>query len=351
MRLETILAPSVFSLSGCVEYGYTRQKEEPVAPSVETGDTWIDLDTGVDDSGLCVNVDYFIQDAKHAAVDVMWMLDKSGSMDENKPYVLEGIGGMFGAIPADFDARVGVMSMDITEALVADVPYLTKENSVADAEALYDSLWGMDSIERGLESFQIVATKNDSAMSWLREEGDDEGNPVPMLVIEVSDEDDLSYLGQVSSSEEAATRFEDWYSKYRGERKYVFFAAIVQTSLESTCDTFTIIGERYIQVADYYEGVLLNICSPGEEWAAAMADAMGQIGQMGTRDSITLSYQPLVPTVHVKKNGYYFSENGNWYYDENQNTVFFLNIPTPGDRMEAFYNVDLYAYEGDCPVL
>ena len=62
-------------------------------------------------------VDNFTQLSSADGIDIVWVIDRSGSMNNNLAKLEQGIAAMFGVLNAEFDAqwRVGIVSADPSE--------------------------------------------------------------------------------------------------------------------------------------------------------------------------------------------------------------------------------------------
>lgn len=321
-------------LNGCGSENFiTPHKDVPDIQ--DTGDSAV-VDTAVEDTGMgrCPWVDYFYQELPDA-VDIILVTDKSGSMTGNRDNVRLGIEAIWNelALHPEINWLMGLAPTDITLAETCSGESLSVESTIDDALALYDALGQTVPEEKGFESLEVYAVRNQS-VTWLRD------REVPLLGVFISDENDQSYSGQTST--EAIQNFESFYTLLRDS---VYVASIVHTDETGSCFSdeeggSPSIGTRYIDVTQDYGGVLVDICSNGQDWAAGLRDATN-IMVKGLQDKIQLDHTPIVDTVTVFENGYVIPQDNYWYFDENMNTVYFLQVPLEGTFVEVAYDINL----------
>lgn len=344
MGLDTRIAILSAGLFSCTQDNSFYKTEDAPSP-FDTGDSAVVDSATVEDTGMvrCPWVDYFLQGTPHE-VDIVLVVDKSGSMFGNQSNVLLGIEAIMNELELhpEIDWRLGMVPADITLAETVSEQPLSSGSTIDDALALYNTLAQLDPNESGLEALEIYVTSNPTATTWLREKD------VPLLGIFISDEQDQSYAGQTST--EAITTFESFYTPLRNS---VYVASIVHTDETEPCFSETeggtpSLGTRYVDVTEDYNGVVVDICYEGEYWAAGLRDATNKIAE-SLQDKIQLQYTPIIETVEVLENGYWVPADTHWYYDPNMNTVYFLEdaIPPEGTFVEVVYDINLN-YQ-DCP--
>lgn len=345
MSLETRAALLYLGLVGCTQDNSFYKTDDAPSP-FDTGDSAIVDTAGIEDTGRaqCPWVDYFLQETPDK-VDIVLDVDKSGSMLGNQSNVLLGIEAIMNELELhpEIDWRMALIPTDITTAGTVSEQPLSSGSTIDDALALYNTLTQWDSNEKGLEALEIYVTSNPTAAGWLRNDKE-----VPFLGIFISDEQDQSYAGLTST--EAIATFESFYTPLRDS---VYVASIVHTDETEPCFSDEAggtpsLGTRYVDVTENYDGIVVDICSDGSYWAAGLQDATNRMAE-SLQDSIQLQYTPIIETVTVLENGYYVPEKGNWYYDPNMNTVYFLEgaIPPAGTFVEVVYDINLD--DQDCP--
>ena len=327
-------------LTGCASESFLIPNKDITEPQ-DTGDTAV-VDTAVEDTGMgrCPWVDYFYQELPDA-VDIILVTDKSGSMTGDRENVLLGIEAIWNelALHPEINWLMGLAPMDTTLAGTCSGESLSIVSTIDDALNLYNALGQTVPEEKGLESLEVYAASNYS-VTWLRD------REVPLLGFFISDENDQSYSGLTST--EAVQRFESFYTSLRDS---VYVASIVHSDETDPCFSDTdggspSLGTRYIDVTEDYGGVIVDICSDGQSWAAGLRDAVNIMAK-GLQDKIQLDHTPIVDTVTVFENGYIIPPDNYWYFDENMNTVYFLQIPPEETFVEVAYDINLDAQK--CP--
>lgn len=267
------------------------------------------------DAGL-VWVDSFIQPRSVDGVDVLWVIDTSGSMQSYDPYLISGIEAMLSALPQT-GWRLAMMSADPTKSLLETQFPLVPGDDIMDALAMYDAML-TGGLEQGFEAVYNYIVNNPYAGTWLREDAS-------LLVVFVSDEEEQSELFPLVSD------FVRWYSGLRGGSVYA--ASIVNFSVqESICEPPPLasdVGDRYLEVIDLIGGIKVDICS--EDWSSGVTDASELLEPY---EYIELSHRPEQDSIRVFVNGELYN---NWHYVLADNRVYFDILPSGGDLVEVGY--------------
>ncbi len=327
-------------LSSCVyDYSIVVNEEQQLYPPVIDEDTGFPQETQEDTSPpikpeYCPWVDSFKQLTEANGTDIIWVIDKSGSMADDTARLMTGIETMMNALPAS-DWRLVMISTDEYGALTEDQFPLVPGDTVDDALTMYNYVQGQSGTEKGFESLYNYIDQNSYAQTWMRPDA-------TLLTVFVSDEEDQSFYGLTDA--EAINEFERWFDSLR---YYKYVASIVNfPTADSLCNpSDTMAGDRYLAVTNYYYGVAIDICS--EDWSAGVGQATEQISPI---DSFTLKYMPLPETLTVLIDQVQVQRNNgiNWSYDQGTNTVFFSSVPPGGSFVEVVYEIDSATYE-DCP--
>ena len=276
------------------------------------GDTII-IDTGQDAADIWV--DNFTQPGNFDGVDILWVIDPSGSMANDRPRVVAGIGEMLAVLPLT-SWRLAIISADPGRAAQTQEFPLIPGDDAQDAETqLTTTVTGHH--EKGFDAVKSYMGNGYSA-TWMREDA-------ALLIVFVSDEEEQSYNNFPNTSD-----FVNWISN---QREYVFASSIVQLSEGDTnCQPAAPIneGKRYIEASDALPGQKIDICS--EDWSQGVADAGTQVTQY---DYWELSRIPLYnDRIYIFIDGV---PNYDWYYEPAENRVYFNTMPAEKSLVEIAY--------------
>jgi len=276
------------------------------------GDTII-IDTGQDAADIWV--DNFTQPGNFDGVDILWVIDPSGSMVNDRPRVVAGIGDMIAVLPIT-NWRLAILSADPNRSGATQEFPLVPGDNAQDAENQMNVTVGGFK-EQGFDAV-VAYMSNGYSPTWMREDA-------ALLVVFVSDEEEQS-----NSNFPSTNNFVTWLSS---QRDYVFVSAIVQLGQEDTkCQPAAPIneGKRYMEAADAYLGQKIDICS--EDWSQGVADAGNQVQQY---DYWELTHIPLYDNrIYVFIDGV---PNYDWYYDASDNRVYFNTMPDEKSLVEIAY--------------
>jgi hypothetical protein len=308
---------------GC-EGDYTIYDAHP--PEVVYIDVPIEVLVEVPGEGGDVWVDSFEQPYSVDGVDIVWLIDRSGSMNTFDQAVIDGIGQMMSALPAA-GWRLGITTTDyIDSTSVSNFP-LVPGDTVADAELMYNSLSNFAHREAGFDALHSYLINNAYNQTWLRD-------GAALLVVFVSDEDEQSNA-QFTSAPAGLQEFIQWYGN---RRQSVFMASIVKVPiLESVCDNSYSpidIGDRYIDATNAFNGVVVDICE--EDWSPGVAAASSQVEPHG---EWPLTHTPIEETLIVFEDTVPMAD-ADWVYNAATNSVEFLVVPYEGALVEIGYVID-----------
>ena len=107
------------------------------------------IDTGFDDPGL-IWVDSFTQPNTVDGIDILWVIDTSGSMHRFDAQLLLGIETMLMALPPT-SWRLAMMSNDPARAVLENQFPLVPGDDIFDAEAMYSAM-GRGGMEEGFDA-------------------------------------------------------------------------------------------------------------------------------------------------------------------------------------------------------
>ena len=256
-------------------------------------------------------VDSFIQPTSMEGVDILWIIDTSGSMHDDEPRLLAGIDAMMNSLPAQ-GWRLNMISNSPPHVHTDAQFPLVPGDTLADAQTMFYNMKG-GIYEMGFDALEAYLYHNPYASQWMRKEA-------ALLVVFVSDEED--------QSNQTAAEFVNYYT---GLRDHVFLASIVHLPpAESLCNlTSYNTGYNSIDATQQLGGVVVDICS--EDWAPGVQDASEQVEPY---EELKLTYRPIKNEMYVFINGV---PNYDWHYVRSDNTIYFDIIPESNDLVEVAY--------------
>ncbi len=328
--LEKLLGSTVLlgSLQGCQQdFGLivNREVREDFKDTEDTQEYEEHLD--------CPWLESFVQKDGIYGTDILWAIDKSGSMSEyTEEKILNGITSMLDALPP-LGWQIFMFALH-PDAAYDQQPPLLPGATRTDVEDRYDHMSrGSITSEKGFEAVQTFTENNGYARSLLRPDA-------TLLTVFVSDEDDESYDEELSD-EEAADLFVGWYD---AKQEHKALTSIVINE-DSTCGSgASERGTRYINATTYFEGTLLDFCA--DSWEAGVRDVANAIEPYGYE---RLEYVSIENTIRVFVDEQLQERDVDWTYDLQKNTVFFQNIPETGSSVDIIYNIDTRSTNNVCP--
>ena len=291
--------------------------EVPVYIEVEVP---VYIDTGFDDPGL-IWVDSFTQPNTVDGIDILWVIDTSGSMHRFDAQLLLGIETMLVALPPT-SWRLAMIPNDPSRAVLENQFPLVPGDDILDAESMYSSM-GRGGREEGFDSVYEYIINNSYAATWLRPDAG-------LLVVFVSDEQEQSDDHFIDVPD-----FINWYRSIRGGS--VFAASIINLdATESVClmaPNPIDVGTRYMDATIAFGGNIIDICAA--DWTAGVADAAASIEP---HESWVLTHSAIADSVRVFINGVVQDPSmTTWSYFEADNTVYFHTIPAGSSLVEIGY--------------
>jgi hypothetical protein len=301
---ETIVITEVVTETETITV--TEEVEVPVYIEVEVpvneGEIWIDS---------------FTQHMSVDGIDILWVVDRSGSMNRYNAELLAGIEAMLHALPAS-DWRLVMISADPTRSITSTEFPLVPGDDIDDAAAMLATLT-MAPWEEGFNSVYEYINHNPYSSTWMRSDAG-------LLVVFVTDEEEQSDIEYPAVSD-----FVSWYGSLR--MGSVFMASIVnQEPAVSLCDwppSIIDVGNRYMEATILFGGLIVDICDT--DWAPGVTDATHSIEPI---ENIKLTHKAEADSIRVFING---ALNHDWYYAESENTVYFTIIPSAGYLVEIGY--------------
>ena len=267
-------------------------------------------------------VDSFTQPFSVNGVDILWVIDTSGSMNRYDANLMLGIDAMLNALPPS-GWRLAMTSNDPNRAAIEQQFPLVPGDDILDAEAMYSAM-GRGGLEKGFDAAYEYIVNNPYANTWMRSDA-------ALLIVFVSDEEDQS-----DTHFPAVNDFISWYSMQRAGS--VFLSSIVNVAAaDSVCDwsvSVVDIGDRYMDATSFFGGIIVDICS--DDWSPGVADASSQIEP---HENWPLTEKPIESSIRVFVDTI-LQPADTWTYDAGTNSVEFLVVPPGGSLVEIGYIID-----------
>ena len=259
----------------------------------------------------------YFQPSLGNGVDILWVVDPSGSMSDNWAQVVLGVEQMMLALPTNINWRLEIIPTDQNRATqLQSFPILPGDSLQIAQDHLLNNVTGH--YEKGMDAVKNYIQYNTDAHQWMRTD-------VALLIIFVSDENDSS--GQTS------TQFINWLSYQRPE---IFVTSIVNVDpLQSLCpgefNHNLDVGQDYIDISNYFYGATIDICEP--DWTSGVTQAAHQVQFI---DEVYLDHTP-VDIDHIEV----FVDNSlwtDWVWDVPNNKIIFSVRPPEGSIITVSYN-------------
>lgn len=258
----------------------------------------------------------YLQPTHGNGVDILWVVDPSGSMHGDWPQVILGVEQMMLALPTNVNWRLEIIPTDPNRAhSLSSFPILPGDSLSAVQSQLQNNVAGY--YEKGMDAVKRYIQYNQDAQNWMRQDA-------ALLIVFVSDENDASGI--------STTDFISWISLVRAE---VFVTSVVNVDPTiSACPTeYSIIdiGLNYMSISTHFGGTTIDICST--DWSSGVTQAAQQIQMI---EEIVLDFVP-VDIDHIEV----FVDNvlwPDWTWDEPTNTIFFTTTPPEGSIITVSYN-------------
>ena len=260
-------------------------------------------------------VDSFIQPVATEGYDILWVIDRSGSMNSHDANLLLGIETMMSALPIDTGWRLGIISTDSDEATGNQtfplVPGDDIDDATASLNALSSSSYYGPAGEEGFDAVYSYVTLNPYSATWMRPSA-------ALLIVFVSDEE-----------EQSIWEVPEFASYLRMTRSLTFVTSIVGLEGGGICGDQE--GLRYLDLARDFSGIEIDICS--SDWSQGVEEASKEFEPI---DSLELTEVPRDGSIVVFLDGIPTS-SAEWEYEPSTNTVHFLVIPGDGVLVEVAY--------------
>tara|TARA_Y100000593_G_scaffold71742_1_gene131759 strand:- start:1279 stop:2796 length:1518 start_codon:yes stop_codon:yes gene_type:complete len=259
-------------------------------------------------------------------LDVLWVIDNSGSMNVFQQNLATNIGSFMSAFTATgADYNMAVITTDrwtFTTILTPQTPNVEQELSNLVVTGIMGS--GM---ERGIQmSYQSLSSATAAGPGGMFFRAD-----ATLIVIYVSDEQDWSSPGWSS--------YINFFDNIKPVGQFIPYGVIADTP--SGC-TYTYNGYPrtlqpgwgYWDLIDYYGGSWYSICAT--DWGVQLQDLAGEV--TGRRMFELDEPDPIETTIEVTVNGQVTTD---WTYDSGVNAVVFNegHVPEEGQTIEINYAV------------
>lgn len=332
--INSLIAIAALFTAGCIEGDYALYNmhqpevevieiEVPVQVPVEVL-VPIEVPVEIPGEGGEVWIDSFEQPYTMNGIDIIWLIDQSGSMWQYSQAVIDGIEDMMLALPPT-GWRLGITTTSRTFTSGVSTFPLLPGDTVLDAQNAYQQVAGTHGWEAGFDALFSYMIDNTYNQSWLR---DDAG----LLVVFVSDENDQSSINFNNSF----LGLQDFINWYGARRASTYLASIVNVpnSISQCAHTVGswVVGQRYIDATNHFGGVVVDICD--EDWSPGVQEAAHQVAP---HEEWPLTYTPIEDTLIVFVD---FVEFTDWTYNAINNAVEFDVVPPEGSLVEIGYVID-----------
>ena len=294
----------------------TIQGNDPLTPEVET------LQYGDGDVEQWYSQQHYQEEIP--VLDVLWVIDNSGSMNRFQTNLSANIGSFMSAFAATgADYNMAVISTDFWNFSTIITPYSADPEGQLAAEVMMGV--GGSGMERGI----AMAVSSLSSAAAAGPGGSFFRNDAKLVVIFVSDEPDYSSPGWASTL--------TFFDNIKPPGDFVPYGVI--GDYPSGCSISSgyggaQFGAGYWHLIDHYGGSWYSICAT--DWGVQLHDLAGEV--TGRRTFVLEEPDPIVDTIEVYVNGQLAT---NWEYDETTNSVIFAegHVPEEGQTIDIDYAV------------
>jgi hypothetical protein len=302
------------------------------------------------------------QQGEPGPVDILWVVDNSGSMEDEILRVKNEFDVFIGEfVEMDLDFHIGAVTTDMDDPaqsgqLQGSPTYFDETHTDPSTAfgATIDSIYASvgSGSERGLEAVQTALQEpalSGANAGFFRDTTED-GTPVAIHTIVVTDEDDDSSV--------SASSFSSWYNGLKADPETANFSAICGDPVSSSnwmggCmewDTTSgrmleaSAGTKYVDAVDATGGYWASICS------AEFSEALQYLSleTMGMSAVYELTYVPssiALTVVEVEGERISYSAVDGWTYTTDNNAVNFHGEAIPEPSASIYVN---YPYDGGC---
>ena len=258
----------------------------------------------------------YVQPSLGNGVDILWVVDPSGSMMNNWAQVVLGVEQMMLALPTNINWRLEIIPTDQQRAaILQSFPILPGDSLQTAQNHLQNNVQGH--WEKGMDAVKTYMTQNTDALQWMRHD-------VALLIIFVSDENDSSSL--------TATQFIQWV-QYQRDEVYITSIVNVDTTVSLCPNSYGMwdIGTDYMDVANHFSGIVIDICET--DWTSGVTQAAQQVHLI---DEIQLDHTPVdIDHIEVLVDNVLWTD---WSWDQANNKIIFSVMPPEGSIITVSYN-------------
>ena len=258
--------------------------------------------------------DSFVQANKMGALDILVVLDTSGSMSDNFETVGEGMQSLKSDIELlTDDYRFGFITAD-PDRLGLQGPY---DRHSTDIDLLIaPSLLPSAGREEGFAS-AYTFSQQASEHNFFRDEAD-------LLLFLISDEEEQSAI--------SAQMFYDWLYQFKKDSRVDAVSIVTLEDSECNVSYGDTIGYKYIELSRLFHKSALDICD--KEWSDWVSESSFLTM---LKDYVVLTKQPQDGSIKIYVDGEELKRG--WAYSENHNTVYLDEMPDYGSYVVATYLV------------
>jgi hypothetical protein len=278
-------------------------------------------------------VDNFNQQSGSGIVDILIVMDNSGSMEYEQANMSTKMLPLLSSLN-NASWKIGVVTTDKADSCMRSV--ITKGE--ADAETKFKTAMKAghtgSGTERGL--YQAVKGLSCPGMSWLRTNSS-------LAVLIVSDEDNCSNNNCGSSTEDNAQESPSYLLNYissdlgreLGKKARVYGLIWHPSQTQAQCPTGLVRGTTYASAISTSGGKWGSICA--SDYSATL-NSISQDIAVTLESQFVLSYAPNAGSVQVKVTPSGGTETAWTGFTVTGNVLTFTNIPPQGSKIKVSYN-------------
>lgn len=296
---------------------------------------------GVPDPVILSQTDSFSQSTRNNKVDLLWVIDNSGSMENEQDLLAANFEYFINNLNAsNTDFQIGVITTDLVNdsGFLQGSPKIISSQSMTDAQIVAAFINNVKvgvtgvSAERGLKTakvaLQYAKISGSVNFGFLRDNA-------YLAIVFVSDEDD--------SSIEDTLDFINFFKTVKGASNLTKVYSIVDDinygcTGEIASKNAVTLGERYMSVSEELGGFTKSICTTN---FASSLDKIGE-GILKLVNSFELSEVPLQETLQVRVNGSSIPNDidSGFIYDHASKSVVFIGsyVPVEGATVTVTYD-------------